>query len=81
MTQLEALKKVEDIRDRVRERRAYEDVPEILQTRDVARTYYVVAHELVHLKIPNHSPAFWRMLTRVMPDWRRWRDRLWTIEI
>lgn len=29
---------------------------------------YVIAHELVHLKIPNHSPAYWRMLGRVMPD-------------
>jgi len=25
-------------------------------------TDYVVAHELVHIKIPNHSHAFWRML-------------------
>jgi hypothetical protein len=41
---------------------------------------YVVAHELVHLKIPNHSPAYWRMLSRVMPDWRRWQDRLWKVE-
>ena len=37
---------------------------------------YVVAHELVHLAIPSHRPAFWRMLARVMPDWKRWRDRL-----
>jgi predicted metal-dependent hydrolase len=29
---------------------------------------YVIAHELVHLKILNHSPAYWRMLGRVMPD-------------
>lgn len=42
---------------------------------------YVVVHELVHLKIPNHSPAFWRMLSRIMPDWRRWRDRLWAVEV
>lgn len=42
---------------------------------------YVVAHELVHLAIPNHSPAYWRMLERVMPDWRRWRQRLATMEM
>lgn len=41
---------------------------------------YVVAHELVHLVVPNHSPAFWRMLGRVMPDWKRWRERLASIE-
>ena len=42
---------------------------------------YVVVHELVHLMIPSHSPAFWRMLGRVMPDWRRWQKRLATAEI
>jgi predicted metal-dependent hydrolase len=42
---------------------------------------YVVAHELVHLRIPNHSPAFWRMLSRVMPDWRKGRERLRRVEI
>lgn len=42
---------------------------------------YVVAHELVHLMIPNHSQAYWRMLERVMPDWRRWRRRLAMIEL
>jgi predicted metal-dependent hydrolase len=42
---------------------------------------YVVAHELVHLRIPNHSPAFWRMLGRVMPDWKRWKERLERVEI
>ena len=42
---------------------------------------YVVAHELVHLMIPNHSAAFWRMLGRVMPDWQRWRDRLAKVEL
>lgn len=42
---------------------------------------YVVAHELVHLVVPNHRPAFWRMLGRVMPDWKRWRERLVRAEV
>jgi predicted metal-dependent hydrolase len=42
---------------------------------------YVIAHELVHLRIPNHSPAYWRMLGRVMPDWERWRERLGRVEV
>jgi predicted metal-dependent hydrolase len=41
---------------------------------------YVVAHELVHLVIPNHGPAFWRMLTRCLPEWKRWRERLERVE-
>ncbi len=42
---------------------------------------YVVAHELVHLKIANHGPAYWRMLGRVMPDWEKWRERLGRVEV
>ncbi len=37
---------------------------------------YVVTHELAHLKVPNHGPAFWRLLSRCMPDWERWKGRL-----
>ena len=36
---------------------------------------YVVVHELVHLREPHHTPAFWKALERAMPDWeerRRW---------
>jgi len=35
---------------------------------------YIVAHELVHLREPHHTPAFWREVERVLPDWeiRRW---------
>ena len=36
----------------------------------------VIAHELVHLRIPNHSPGYCRMLGRVMPDWKNWRVKL-----
>lgn len=28
---------------------------------------YVVAHELVHLTYPNHTPAFWRQLEKILP--------------
>ena len=42
---------------------------------------YVVMHELVHLRVPHHGPAFWRLLSRCMPDWERWRHRLANQEI
>jgi predicted metal-dependent hydrolase len=31
---------------------------------------YVVVHELTHLVEHNHTREFWRMLDRVLPDWR-----------
>jgi len=37
---------------------------------------YVVAHEVVHVRHPNHTPAFWGALGRVMPDYERRRARL-----
>lgn len=37
---------------------------------------YVVVHELAHLRVPNHSPAFWSEVARVLPDWKQRRCRL-----
>jgi predicted metal-dependent hydrolase len=37
---------------------------------------YVVVHELCHLRIPDHSPRFWRLVASRRPDWAEWRDWL-----
>ena len=37
---------------------------------------YVLGHELVHLRIQTHGPAFWRELGRAMPDYEDRRARL-----
>lgn len=32
---------------------------------------YVVAHEVCHLRYPDHSKQYWRFLERIMPDLRQ----------
>jgi hypothetical protein len=37
---------------------------------------YVIAHEVCHLKFPQHDKAFYRLLTQVYPNWRSIKQRL-----
>jgi predicted metal-dependent hydrolase len=37
---------------------------------------YVIVHELAHTKVPNHSAAFWAIVGRYMPDYKKTRRDL-----
>lgn len=37
---------------------------------------YVIVHELCHIKYKNHSPAYWTLLSRFMPDYDNHKDWL-----
>ncbi|MFF3439600.1 M48 family metallopeptidase [Streptosporangium sp. NPDC002721] len=37
---------------------------------------YVLVHELAHLRRPDHSPEFWRIVERALPGHRENRERL-----
>jgi predicted metal-dependent hydrolase len=37
---------------------------------------YVILHELAHLKIKNHQPAFWSLVESLMPDYAKHRKWL-----
>ena len=54
--------------------------PELIKTPGLC-VEYVILHELCHLKHPNHSAAFFRMLDAVLPDWEERKQRLEKAEI
>ncbi|MEQ8172293.1 MAG: M48 family metallopeptidase, partial [Candidatus Eremiobacterota bacterium] len=37
---------------------------------------YVITHEMCHLKHYNHNKKFFKLLSRVMPDWQNRKERL-----
>lgn len=37
---------------------------------------YVVVHELAHLKVIDHSPAFWKVVANALPEYHTHRDWL-----
>jgi len=37
---------------------------------------YVVTHELCHLKHLHHEAEFYKLLSRIMPEWKRKKDKL-----
>ena len=41
-----------------------------------AAQIYVVVHEYCHFLQPNHSPAFWAEVEKLLPDWKQRRDLL-----
>ena len=49
----------------------------LVQTPDSVRDY-IIYHELMHLKRMDHSPAFWKLVAEVCPNYeeaRRWLRR------
>jgi predicted metal-dependent hydrolase len=54
--------------------------PELIKVRsDCIR--YVVFHELAHLRHPNHSRRFTRLLEALCPDWRKLKEKLEKAEL
>ncbi len=52
--------------------------PELIKT-PVKCVDYVIVHELCHLIHPNHSKKYYELLSYLMPDWKKWKQRLESI--
>ncbi len=42
-----------------------------LGNQDVEFQNFVIAHELLHLRVPNHGKLFKALMTAHVPDWRQ----------
>lgn len=49
--------------------------PELVRARPECLDY-VLLHECCHLLVGDHSPAFYVLQTRLLPDWLRWKAEL-----
>lgn len=47
-----------------------------LYNQPTAAQIYVVVHEYCHFLVPNHSPAFWAEVEKLLPDWKARRRLL-----
>jgi predicted metal-dependent hydrolase len=47
-----------------------------LATKPIHLVEYVVVHELVHLRVPNHGPRFVALMDQHVPSWRQARKEL-----
>jgi len=47
-----------------------------LYNQPAAAQIYVVVHEYCHFLQPNHSPAFWAEVAKLLPDWKARRNLL-----
>lgn len=49
--------------------------PEIIKS-PVKCIDYVIIHELCHLIHHNHSPEFYKLQNKMLPDWEKWKNKL-----
>lgn len=49
--------------------------PELVRARPECLDY-VLLHECCHLLVGDHSKAFYDLQSRLMPDWKQWKDEL-----